>query len=230
MGFIGIATATYTFSWIQNFSRAIVGLSAIFTTLIAFTTRGILHRIQGKSFFFTETPQRKVAMIGSVEEVIHMEHILKRQRQVDVQLVGHILPAPAGSDKIPDSPVLGKLDELEILCETYQLDELIIADGTLSLTEILALLDDAGSSGISFKLAPADTDMIIGPQTVWRSETAREYAFALAIPGTMRQKRLFDWIGSTSLLMTFPILFWAYRTPSKALKGLWQSWRGKKHL
>ena len=52
VGFVTIATVTYMASFIENYSRAIVGLTSVFTVLVAMGTRGVINYRERGNFFF----------------------------------------------------------------------------------------------------------------------------------------------------------------------------------
>ena len=72
--FLTIATLTYLFPFILNFSRAIVGLSAVFTLIIALSTRGWINYRKKGTFFFTEEKVTPVILAGKDRHDLNQLH------------------------------------------------------------------------------------------------------------------------------------------------------------
>ncbi|MEL6650160.1 MAG: glycosyltransferase, partial [Bacteroidota bacterium] len=86
--FVAIATITYMFDPIRNFSRAIVGLSAIFTMVLTMATRGLINWREHGTFFFTESRSKRVAIIGQGEDLLRVVDLIRAELDYPVEIVG----------------------------------------------------------------------------------------------------------------------------------------------
>jgi O-antigen biosynthesis protein len=226
-GFIAIATATYMFPAVQNFSRAIVGLSAVFTLLIALGTRGLINRQEKGSFFFTEEKRLRVILVGNQAGVARLTQLLRQHLAYPVDIAG---AAGAESPSAWAVPYLGSLDSLPALVRAFDVKEVIFCNQSLPATTILQQLTSLQHLNVSIKIAPPNTDLLIGPQQVVSPEDGGQPYMNLQQRRKRLEKRMFDLGASLALLLSFPFLFWRYQRPGSAVLHLWQSLLGRRHL
>lgn len=206
-GFVAIATVSYLFPAI-NFSRAIVGLTSIFTLLMTIASRGLIHWRSGGSFFFSEPRARRVLVMGDPRPA-ETEGLIRNDWPDAAVLVGHL---PADADPAPLIPLL-RADEL-VFCES----------AALPMKAILAQLPRLGSSTLTMRIRQRDCDFVVSPHEVVAAgggTAHRRRMLTLA-----RTKRTFDLIASTLLLFAWPLLLPFWKAPVGALRGLWQAARG----
>ncbi|MDX2283087.1 MAG: glycosyltransferase [Bacteroidia bacterium] len=226
-GFIAIATATYMFPFVQNFSRAIVGLSAVFTMLIAIATRGLLSRKAQGRFFFTEENRRRVVIAGTPAEIRRAAGLIFGRLRYPAEVLGYVSEAP--SAELPDLAWLGRPADLLAVGALYRADEWVLAFGA-ETGEALTLLERLHGSGMPGKILPPDSEFLIAPHTVirpWSQAPDDAAALRRRLTG---YKRWMDPLGSAALLLLFPLLAPALRRPASAWRGLWTVLRGQAHL
>jgi hypothetical protein len=90
-------------------------------------------------------------------------------------------------------------------------------------------LQDEGE-GLQYKIVPPETEFLIGPQSVHTTDLSRRVVYKLGLPRFRRQKRIFDMGASLLLLLTYPLLFWRYRKPGRAIGNILASLTGRKHV
>lgn len=232
--FVAIATVSFIFSYI-NYSRAIVGLSSIFSMLIAFTTRGVINLRNKGSFFFTETSKKRIILAGNKENLPRIIHFLQDEPEYPLEIVGIVTnngeknnEKPFYDENFPE--ILGELSQLSEIIRFYGINEVIFCNKSLSTEQIIGIMADNQQEFIEYKIVPPDADYIVGPQFIHTARHQRQVLPNLNRPEHKFRKRVTDIIGSSLLLMTYPLLFWAYKSPFAALKGLIQTFFGKKHL
>ncbi|MEM6800439.1 MAG: glycosyltransferase family 2 protein [Bacteroidota bacterium] len=215
-GFIAIATATYMFSAILNFSRAIVGLSSIFAMLIAISNRGILNLKEKGSFFFTEEKQKRVLIAGKAVGIRRVSSLIKGELDYPVTIIGAV------SDRVEDTQateILGSFHQLTEILGFYQIDEIIFCNEDMPTQQILDLMSEIRGD-ISYKILPPKADYIVGPQVILNSRYSQQIHYRLQNKDEQFRKRSFDMISSFLLLISFPFLFWLYEKPLAAWKKL----------
>ncbi len=228
-GFVAIATTTYMFSVVLNFSRAIVGLSAVFTGIVAFATRALLHWRERGTPFFTEAGLRRAVLVGDPEEVAHMNAVIRGQSAYQVDLVGVIAPDPvlfAGKEW----PLLGNEADLVALVRLFEIEEVIVGMRSVPVQRIMQHLEQLHNSGVVVKTAPRDTDFLIGPHQVVAAGNGPVGRFPLGDKSARRTKRTFDLVVGGILVLAFPLLSIGIRNRGKAFTGLLSVLTGKKHL
>lgn len=228
-GFIAIATVSYMFPQI-NFSRAIVGLSSIFTLIIAITTRGIINWRERGSFFFTELSPKRVLIAGGDEDGLNrVGHLLLQEVDEPVELVGSIAPENIANID-PSWETLGTFEQLDEIIRFYRVEEVIFDNKSISTERILDLMLQLKDQDIDYKIVPPDADYIIGPQAIYLSRFGRQILYNLQKPSQRLHKRIFDTSASLLMLMIFPVSFFLYKRPLAAFSGLWKVLISQKHM
>ncbi len=232
--FIFIATCTYLFPFILNFSRAIVGLSAIFSSLMAFVIRGLINWRQ-KGHFFFEIPKPQAILIGHPLELERVWTLLHQDLPYESKVIGQIAHPPQNFSgdshgaKPPSYRTLGTLKELDTLTKVYEVDEWIFCLKEFSHTEFLSLLRSAGPFNPLCRTIAPDADFLISPKSVIRGSRWDTEASPLWSPSTRRNKRLMDLALSLFFLLGFPLFAFFFKAPKKAGKALIKILLGKQH-
>jgi len=231
LGYVSIATATYMVSFIENYSRAISGLMAVFSMLIALGTRMLIHSRERGSFFFTEEKKRRILLVGKPEGFSALAERIRHTYPEPVEIIGGAIANDQGSEKpVKGFSVLGSAAEMEAILQHYDVDELVFANEDMPSDQIFSLMVQLSDRPLRFKIAPPGEDFLIGTQEVLLPQTQRIGPFRLAQSSTLRNKRVFDQLAGGVLFLSWPLIWWRYKRPLKALRGIWQVLRGQKHL
>ena len=225
-GFVAIATVTFIFPSI-NFSRAIVGLSSIFTMIMAISTRGFINWRKKGSFFISETHQKQVILAGSGKGIERLGKLLRREWDYPVDIIGG---AVAGESTEGNEAILGNLDQLEEIVRIYRAEEVIFDNQSLSSSQIISLMERLPFPDLTYKITPPGTDYLVGPQAVYQAAADKPTRYRLQLPTSRYQKRVFDTVGSAVLIISWPLLWWLYRKPLAAISKLFTVLIGQRHL
>ncbi|MEL6253421.1 MAG: glycosyltransferase [Bacteroidota bacterium] len=226
-GFIAIATATYMFSGILNFSRAIVGLSSIFAMLIAIGNRGLINMREKGSFFFTESKQKRILIAGKKGGIARVSSLIKGELDYPVEIVGAV------SEKYqpdPETELLGSFHQLKEILRFYQIDEVIFCNEDMPTQQILDLMGEIQEAEVEYKIVPPQADYIVGPQVILNSRYSEQIHYRLQDREEKVRKRAFDLAASSLLMLSFPLLFWLYEKPAQVIRKLWDVIAHKKHI
>ncbi len=224
-GFIAIATATYMFPFVQNFSRAIVGLGAVFTSMMSLGIRGLINWRENGQFFFTERKRKRVLLAGPPDLIDEAVSLILSELQDPVELIGAV--SEGKPEKIAR---LGGMSSLRQWVALLEVEEVVLTNQHNHCGEVLEQMLALRGSGASVKLLPPDDPVLIGPQEVITAQVGRSMGDALRQPPALRAKRRTEWLASTGLLLLFPVTFWAYQRPLAALQALARVWRGRRSL
>ncbi|MFK7969195.1 MAG: glycosyltransferase [Bacteroidia bacterium] len=216
IAFFSIATITYIFPFVLNFSRAIVGLSAVFSALLGFGLRGLINWREKGSFFFTEPRRQRSVILAMKDAGASLKKMIQQSFNYQRDIVGVVAD---------EGDVLGSNKTLPSVLKTYQIQEVIFAQD-MPTDQIFDWMEKLGGQGIRMKIAPPDMQALIGPQEIITSNTE---------PVTPRnqhnqQKRNFELFASVLLMLGFPVIAWFMQKPMAAFAGLWQVVLGKKRL
>jgi GT2 family glycosyltransferase len=218
-GFFLIATITYIFPFVLNFSRAIVGLSAVFSSSLGFGLRGLINWREKGSFFFTEPQKQRAVILGNGGAGSRLMDLIKKKLAYHREVIGTI-----GDE----ADALGSEEQLEDILHLYQVREVIFAGESQDMHAIFDQMETLGKRGIHMKIAPKGMEALIGPQAVIAAEGKASYA-GLS-PLQKQQKRSFDLISSSLMLLLSPLLLWFFKHKKQALRGLWEVFLGKKSM
>jgi GT2 family glycosyltransferase len=225
-GFIAIATVSYLFPEI-NYSRAIVGLTSMFTVFLCIFNRFFLQLITKGKLDLREKARRRALIVGDTDEALRVHRMIRRELDYDVEILGLLVPDAPSGEKIPE--ILGHPDQLDEALEVYRVEEVIFCNKSLSTRGIIDEMARLMRNGLTFRIVPPDADYLIGPNQI-HSAGQNPLTLNLLLPENRFRKRLFDALVSSFLILMYPVSFWLYKKPGAALNSLWKALRGKYHL
>jgi GT2 family glycosyltransferase len=226
-GFVAIATMSYLFPSI-NFSRMIVGLTSVAMAVIALLDRNILNYARTGNFFFTEQSKKRVVIVGIDSETARIAKLIRSELDYPVEIEGTVRITEDRTHLKDDS--LGTLSQLGEIVRIYKVDEVIFANKNFATEEILNAMSALHLPALRYKIVPPDADYLVGSQVIHDTLHAEGGAFNLALPDLRFKKRMFDMIGSSALLLLYPVTFFVYKRPLRAFGNLWKALTGKVHL
>lgn len=231
-GFVAIATVTYMFDPIRNFSRGIVGLSAVFSMVITMATRGFINWREHGTFFFTESRSKRVAIVGQGADVRRVVDLIKGELDYPVDIVGVVEVERSDEVEQPNQQIerLGELNRLSEIIQFYDLNEIIFSNSSMTTESILDTMRDLRDTEIAYKIVPPQADYIVGPQAIHTSRYSRQIGFRLQEADVRWRKQVFDSVSSGLLILTYPLLFLLYQRPASAWSRLWQVLTRQQHM
>jgi len=231
-GFIAIATITYMFDPIRNFSRGIVGLSAVFSMVITMATRGFINWREHGTFFFTESRTKRVAIVGQGADVRRVVDLIRGELDYAAEIVGVVGVERSGETENDHQQIekLGDLSRLQEIIRFYDLNEIIFSNASMPTESILDTMRDLRDTEIAYKIVPPQADYIVGPQAIHTSRYSRQIGFRLQEADVRWRKQLFDSVSSGLLILTYPLLFWLYQRPASAWSRLWKVLSRQQHM
>lgn len=225
-GFVAIATVSYLFPEI-NYSRAIVGLTSMFTVFLCIFNRFMVSLLLRGKMDLREKKKRRALIVGDAAEALRVSRMIRRDLDYDVELIGLLVSDPPQGEKNPE--ILGHSDQLEEALEVYRADEIIFCNKSLSTRGIIEEMTRLMRNGLTFRIVPPDADYLIGPNQI-HSAGDTQFTLNLVLPQNRVRKRLFDAAASAFLMVLYPLTFWLYRKPVAAFKSLWGTLKGHYHL
>ncbi len=208
-----------------RFSRAMIILGAIWATVAMVGLRLLLVTLLGKKFGMRERKSHRMIIAGGKEEA---ERALAMLTQVDTgyNYIGYVSP---NGNSNGNGNYLGKLDELQTICEIYKADEIIFCSKDIPVKKIIGCMTENGQE-MSYKIVPANSTSIIGSNSKNTAGDLYAIDVNLAIASTMnrRNKRLFDLTVCLLLLLTSPIKIFVVKNFGGLIKNWWSVLRGRK--
>ncbi|HPH18692.1 MAG TPA: glycosyltransferase [Haliscomenobacter sp.] len=202
LGAVGIAAIYGFLDLVYRSSRMLIVLGTVWALLAIPVLRALISSLGKGNFTLEEEEEKRLAIIGSVEETRRVEALL-RAIGMRKKTIGLIAPEmnPAESHLF-----LGTLADLPALVQLFRLDELIFCGKDLRNTEIIASMERIGDQ-LAYKILPEGSDTIIGSSHKdlngeWYRLDAQ---YNISRPENRRNKRLLDLVLALILLPTFPL-------------------------
>lgn len=137
----------------SRYSRAIIVLGAMWTTVAMNSIRYFLHKMKIKQFYFGSDTCRKILIIGDLEESQRVSYLCQlHEKKPDI------------IDTISDL----KTSELEILKNNKRLkySEIIFCTKSIGIKNVIDVIYSLKDQNIEFKTAPADSNVLISSQEI----------------------------------------------------------------
>ena len=177
-----------------------------------------------RSFFNYEWERSgQTVVVGSEKEYAEIMVILKKA-MLEETLLGRVAPVSS------DDTAICHIAELPALEKKIPFSEIIFCEGTVSLSEIIEMIQNfshsnlhilfhlSGSKSIVGSYTPASAGKIVGPFTAYR----------IAEPHQQRMKRIIDAVLSLLLLITAPVHLLLHPKGLLLLRNAWQVLMGHK--
>lgn len=187
------------------FSRMVVLIAAIGSPVAMIAWRGLLRRTYrgdrsawGKDLFTKPT-----LIVGDGAGVVSLYRKIRDLKDLGYDLLGVVtVGEEAVAGEAEDVPVLGHIDNLRQLVTMHRARQVIFSSEMLSYERILKTMSGMGVSGLEYKIAPSNLEVMIGKSTIDRLDDYPflEVEYAIGKPFNRFVKRAMD------LLLAFPAL------------------------
>lgn len=135
-----------------DYSRIIVILFYIFTIIFVVLGRLLVNKAYPYGF-----PKINIAVLGYGRSAKELFKRLKEYKSVGYNFIGFIT-----QKKVEEKSVLGNLSDLRKIIKTYRIDEIYIADSTLSREKVLNLVAGCFDVPCKFRITSNIFDLITG--------------------------------------------------------------------
>jgi len=140
-------------------SRALILLGAVWA---AFALPGLrlFLKSMGLAQFSMGNRIKRILIVGEREEALRVVELL-RKVQSDFEFIGYV------SEQRDEEPLnIGTIHQLQEIRDIYKADEIIFCARNIQTAEIISCLSQLNDENIEFKIAPEDTDFVIGSNTI----------------------------------------------------------------
>ncbi|MCF8360005.1 MAG: glycosyltransferase [Prolixibacteraceae bacterium] len=187
-----------------RFSRAIILMGATFSIIFVTLARLLLHLFSRDNFSLGARKPKRVAIIGLKKESRRVKELLN-QTGIVTNIVGYITP----KHKARSARYMGALGQIREIVEINNIDELIFCSENVSSQKVIKTMLRLSDFNIEYKIAPPESVSIIGSNSI---DTAGDLYVvnvnAISKEKNRRNKRLFDWVFSLALLISYPVSIW----------------------
>lgn len=210
-----------------RFSRALILMGSVWAVFTTTAFRSVLNFLSKKSFAFDSQPSYRLAIVGRPKEGKRALSLLS-QAGVDYRFIGYILP-DTSNEQDSDGHILGSFENIENLCEWYELEEVIFCNADMAFSDIISCMERMGGK-IKFKTITPESNSIIGSNSKKSAGDLYAIDFNLAIdrPMQRRNKRVLDVLLAIDLLIFFPLLLFWSKKPVALLGNIFAVLFGQK--
>jgi hypothetical protein len=200
-----------------RYSRALLLMGTIWATISVFLTRitiGPLFNVVAISF---SGQKRRIVIVGSSQESNRVLSIMK-QAGIEPTLIGLV-----GSDEAQqkNNLFMGNLSQMNEIVKINRIDEIVFCAKDIPSQKIIQTMLSVSDTAVDFKIAPPESLSIIGSSSI---NTAGElyvvHFNSLSQSLAKRKKRLFDFMVSVCLLLTFPIIVFTQKKPFRFFRNI----------
>lgn len=178
----------------QRYSRMLLLAGSAWTLVGTLLIRMALSAMDVKGYALRARRRGNVLVIGSEEEASRVRN-LYLSMGIPASNVVHCLPAQAS--------------RLADLIRVERVEEVVFCGADVELGEIISLMATLKTTGVEYKIAPADGDFVIGSDNILSRENLYlDNLDTISTDTARRRKRLFDIGSAVLLLLLSPILFW----------------------
>ena len=205
-----VISALSNFVDAYRFSKALIVLGSIYTAFSIVVSRLLIHFIKNKNFALDAEFEKRIALIGSKEEVERIEKILSESSDQKIEILGHIYTDDA---LINEEKSLGKTSSLGELTKIYKLNELIFCAKDIPARQIIDWMTSIDNPNVDYKIVPDESNFIIGSNS--KNTQGDYYTFDIQLNISKRElqrkKRFLDILISLFLILLFPVLIFTRR-------------------
>lgn len=220
--FILVVYALLPEAW--RFSRAMIILGTFWAIVSMVSFRVLLTILRIPGFSIQPKSAKNIIIAGGKAEVLRVSGLLSSSGQ-KTQVMGYVSEESISGD----AAFMGNIEMLPAICDVFKPDEIIFCSGSLGPAKIMDLMARIPANQTHFKIAPPESQFIIGSNSVNRPGDIFTIGLnPLSKPSNRRSKRLMDVLISVKLLVVWPLLMLAGIHPLRLINNAWSVLRGKK--
>ncbi|MFM7021377.1 MAG: glycosyltransferase [Flavobacteriales bacterium] len=208
-----------------RFSRIMIFAGFAVTLLVMLLNRLIIHFIQYQNFDISFQRKKRIVIAGNKEEARRVSRILNLSY---VKPIYTGIVSPNDEDVSADEDYIGNLPQLKEIIEVHKIDEIIFCAKDISAQKIIDYMTISSSDKIDFKIAPPESLFIIGSSSV--NSPGELYVIdinSISKSINLKNKRIFDIITSSIVLLISPVLVFLVEKPFGLLKNALNVLKGR---
>lgn len=178
----------------QRYSRILLLAGSAWTLLSTLLIRCLLSTLNVKGYALRARRRGNIMVIGSEGETQRVKELYRRMG----------IPA---ENVVTESTQQAR--RMEDLIRVERVEEVVFCGADVELKEIISLMAALKTTGVEYKIAPSDSDYVIGSDSILsHNDLYLDDLNTISTDTCRRNKRLFDLCTSLLLLVLSPLLFW----------------------
>jgi len=209
-----------------RFSRALILLGTVSTSLVYILFRSLLHLLGFSNYRMGRPMQQRVGIVANNEEFKRIRNLLEEAGN-PIKSIFQISP------QVSSEGSASQADRLQEVTEVYKLDAVIFSGEDVPSHRIISLMASVDRKRMDFKIAPPESLYIIGSNSIEKGGDLFIMDIdAVTKPKNKRKKRMLDILLSLMFLIGFPILIWGVNNKGGFLSNIFlvlfgtKSWVG----
>lgn len=208
----------------MRFSRAVVVMGAMWTLIAVNFFRYICERLSIDGFS-KQNSSKRIAIVGAPDELERVLHLVQSMN-TQHEFVGLVTI----DDAIFDNKLsIGNVSNLDELVTIYHVGEVVFCGRDMTSEQIIDWMSRLQNQQVDFKIAPADTLLLIGGSSIFTPENL--YSVPVNMLGSksnLRKKRCFDIVSSIFLLLFLIIDVWFVKDKGGFVGNIYDVITGRK--
>lgn len=178
----------------QRYSRMLLLAGSAWTVISTLLIRCLLSTLNIKGYALRARRRGNVLVIGSEEETRRVKELYLK---MGIPSENVITEATQQARRMAD------------LIRVERVEEVVFCGADVELKEIITLMAALKTTGVNYKIAPSDSDFVIGSDSILsRDDLYLDDLNTISTATCRRNKRFFDLATSLLLLILSPLLFW----------------------
>ncbi len=208
-----------------QFSRLYIFLGTAWIISYYLISRLFLHFSFGKRFNISTSKNKKFVVVGSLDEAERVSSIIK-QTNARIDFIHFVSPLAT-----KETGYIGTINQLDQVVYIHGIDEVIFCAKDTSAQTIIHWMSTITSDTIDFKIAQPESIFLIGSNSI---DTAGDLYIlninSISTKSNIRNKRTFDFVCSTFLILISPVFVFFYKNKRTFIKNLLWVLIGKKSI
>jgi len=207
-----------------RYSRALLLLGSAWAFIVLPAYRYLLSKFRITGIDLELLKQKRVVLIAGETESKRIAELIISSG-LKIETIGFV--SPTGKDTQPH--FLGNIHQLPEIIRINKIDELIFSSEDIPSQEIIRIMLDLNNLNIDYKIAPPESQSIIGSNSISTSgDLYVVHINSIAKESNKQNKRVFDFVFSFSFIILSPFLIWFVHQKSVFIKSVFEVLTGKK--
>lgn len=209
-----------------RFSRALILLGTVSTSLVYILFRSLLHILGFNNYRLGRPMQHRVGIVANADEYKRIHNLLEEAGN-PIKSIFQISP------QVSSQGSASQADRLQEVTEVYKLDTVIFSGEDVPSHRIISLMASVERKRLDFKIAPPESLYIIGSNSIEKGGDLFIMDIdAVTKPKNKRKKRLLDISLSLVFLIGSPLLIWGVKNKGGFISNIFlvlfgaKSWVG----
>lgn len=196
-----------------RFSRALILLGSLWAIISTLGIRILFHMARIRDYQIDLNKQKRMVIVGKEKEAERVSRLLL-DTQAKPDIIGFVSPSPAGHH----NGFMGHIEQIDEIVHINRVDEIVFCSRDLPSHRIIQIMTRLIGIPVDFKIAPPESLSIIGSNSINTAGDLYTIHFnSIGKEANRRNKRLFDVVMATLLLITFPFWILFMKAPLRSL-------------